>query len=267
MDEPKTFDDLVRIMDRLREPGGCPWDREQDYRTLRGYLLEECYEAVDALDRGDRPGLCEELGDLLFQIVFLSRLAKEEGHFEASAVVRGIGEKIVRRHPHVFGNAQASTSDEVLRTWEEIKRLEKLDRDGPEESVLSGVPKALPALLKAHRLGTKASRVGFDWARVEDVLAKVGEEMQELQTAIARGQPEETREEIGDLLFSVVMLSRHLRVDPEEALERANVKFQERFERLERELRRIAVHWNDADPMLLDRLWRESKLQGDERPS
>jgi len=266
MDDPTTFEDLVRLMDRLREPGGCPWDREQTYATLRGYLLEECYEAVDALDRGDRAGLGEELGDLLFQVVFLSRLAKEEGHFDASDVVRGIGAKIVRRHPHVFGNAQASTSEEVLREWEEVKRQEKLGGavlGGGEESVLSGLPQALPALLKAHRLGTKASRVGFDWTRAEDVLAKVDEEMRELGRAIARDEREGTREEIGDLLFSVVMLSRHLGVDPEEALEHANIKFQRRFGRLERELRRRGVRWEDADPVFLDRLWMEMKSRGD----
>ena len=182
MDDPKSFDDLVQLMDRLREPAGCPWDREQTYATLRAYLLEECYEVVDALDRGDRAALREELGDLLFQVVFLSRLAKEEGHFDASEVVRGVGAKIVRRHPHVFQAARAVTSEEVLKTWEEIKRREKRAAAGSEPapaSVLFGIPRALPALLKAHRLGTKASRVGFDWERTEDVLGKVEEERSE----------------------------------------------------------------------------------------
>jgi len=257
MEDPRSFEDLVRIMDRLREPGGCPWDREQTYATLRGYLLEECYEAVEALDLGDRGALCEELGDLLFQVVFLSRLAAEEGHFQASDVVRGIAQKIVRRHPHVFGDEHAPTSADVLRKWEEIKRREK--GEGPDsreqDSVLAGLPGALPALLKAQRLGTKAARVGFDWARAEDVLAKVEEEVRELRTAIVGSESGAVREEIGDLLFSIVMLSRHLRVDPEEALEHANSKFRTRFARLEQELRRTGVGWEEADPAFLDRLW------------
>ena len=174
MDSMETFENLVSIMDRLREPSGCPWDREQTYDTLRGYLLEECYEVVEALDVADRRALLEELGDLLFQIVFLSRLAKEEGHFTTVDVVRSVAEKMVRRHPHVFGGDRANTSEEVLRNWEEIKRRERYDQPanlGPESghSILSGIPHALPALLKAHRLGAKAARVGFDWRRDRDL--------------------------------------------------------------------------------------------------
>ncbi len=265
MDDPQSFEDLVRIMGRLREPGGCPWDREQTYRTLRSYLLEECYEVVDALDRDDRPALREELGDLLFQVVFLSRIAQEEGHFDATDVIRGIGAKIVRRHPHVFAGAEAKTTEEVLKSWEEIKRHEKQATAGPkagDPSVLSGIPRALPALLKAQRLGTKAARVGFDWKRAEDVLAKVEEEVRELRAAVPSGGGDAAREELGDLLFSVVMLSRHLGVDPEEALERTNLKFQARFAQIERELGRTGVRMEEAGPELLDRLWNESKASG-----
>jgi MazG family protein len=185
MPPSRTFDDLVAIMDRLRDPGGCPWDREQTYATLRGYLIEECYEVVDALDRDDRAGLREELGDLLFQIVFLSRLGQEDGAFTARDVIEGIASKMVRRHPHVFGDDTAADATEVLRRWEEIKKLEK-DGAGAlpaPASVLDGVPHALPALVKAQRLGTKAARVGFDWKDEEGVLAKLDEESAELRAA------------------------------------------------------------------------------------
>lgn len=264
MDSPETFEDLVRMMDRLRDPGGCPWDREQTFRTLRSYLLEECYEVVDALDRGDFPALREELGDLLFQIVFLSRLAKEGDHFTSGDVVRGIGAKMTRRHPHVFGDAKAETSEQVLRSWEQIKRQEKgtPGAGATTPSVLSGVPQALPALLKAQRLGTKAARVGFDWSRPEDVLDKVEEELAELRAAAASGKRLAEREEIGDLLFTVVMLSRRLDVDPEEALEHANLKFQARFMEIERELRRRAIPIEEAGAQLLDELWNRLKSQG-----
>lgn len=265
MNEPRSFEDLVRIMDRLRDPGGCPWDREQSYATLRGYLLEECYEVVEALDSGDREALCEELGDLLFEIVFLSRLAQEEGRFDAARVVRGIGAKIVRRHPHVFAGAEVTSTEDVLRTWEEIKRQEKRAAAAPAAeapepgSVLSGIPRALPALLKAHRLGEKAARVGFDWKRPEDVFLKVEEEWGELRGAAASGERERVVSEMGDLLFSLVMLARHLRIDPEEALERTNHKFRTRFEAVERGTRERGIPLEDADQELLDRLWEAAK--------
>jgi uncharacterized protein YabN with tetrapyrrole methylase and pyrophosphatase domain len=249
----ENFETLVKIMDRLREPDGCPWDREQDYETLRSYLIEECYEVADALDRGDRAGLREELGDLLFQIVFLSRLAKEEGQFVAADVVRGIAEKMIRRHPHVFGDATAETPEEVLRNWEEIKRQEKgLGKAGanPGESppsVLDGVPVALPALLKAQRLGTKAARVGFDWERPADVLEK-------------------SEEELGDMLFSLVMLARKLDVDPEGALERTNLKFVRRFNWIERQLGKERKRVDEERVERLEQLWDAAKNSPDTRP-
>jgi tetrapyrrole methylase family protein/MazG family protein len=254
-----AFADLLQIMDRLRDPGGCPWDREQTYATLRNYLLEECYEVVEALDAGDRPGLREELGDLLFQIVFLSRLAKEEGAFTAEDVARGIAEKMVRRHPHVFGDGKADTSEEVLRNWEEIKRSEKGAAEEPARSVLAGIPRGLPALLKAQRLGTKAARVGFDWHRDADVLDKIDEEVRELRQAAASGRPEEVREEFGDLLFALVMLGRRLEVDAEEALEGANRKFQARFHEVERRLQAAGIAVEEAGLATLDRYWDEVK--------
>ena len=185
MDDAGRLETLVEIMDRLRDPGGCPWDREQTYETLRGYLVEECYEAAAALDADDRIGLREELGDLLFQIVFLSRLAKEEGAFTLRDVIQGISEKMIRRHPHIFGDAVAETSEEVLRNWEEIKRKEKGDRGG---SALDGIPQGLPALHKAQRLGAKAARVGFDWNSPAQVLTKVREELAELAEAVEAGE-------------------------------------------------------------------------------
>lgn len=261
MDALRTFEDLVAIMNRLRDPGGCPWDREQTYATLRGYLIEECYEVVDALDRADLPALCEELGDLLFQVVFLARLGSEDRAFDAGDVVEGIAAKMVRRHPHVFGDAKVDDAAAVLVRWEEIKRGEKQDagRSEPDASVLSGIPPALPALVKAQRLGTKAARVGFDWAKDADVLAKLDEEAAELREAVASGKREAIREELGDALFTLAMVARRCGVDADEALSGANAKFTRRFTRIEAALQTLGVPIEEADPALLDRLWNEAK--------
>lgn len=261
MASARTFDDLVAIMNRLRDPGGCPWDREQTYATLRGHLIEECYEVVDALDRADLPALCEELGDLLFQIVFLARLASEDGAFEAKDVVEGIAAKMVRRHPHVFGADTVKTAADVLVRWEEIKKVEKKDagKSEAEVSVLAGIPPALPALVKAQRLGTKAARVGFDWREDADVLAKLDEETAELRGAVASGDREAIREEIGDALFTVAMLARRLDLDADAALASANTKFHTRFARVEEELRRRRIPIGEAGLTLMDRLWNDVK--------
>ena len=257
----RTFEDLVAIMDRLRDPDGCPWDREQTYATLRGYLIEECYEVVDALDRADLPALCEELGDLLFQIVFLARLAKEDRAFESADVVCGIAAKMIRRHPHVFGEDIAATSADVLVRWEEIKKKEKRDagKSEAEVSLLSGIPPALPALVKAQRLGAKAARVGFDWREDLDVVLKLDEETAELRGAIASGDREAIREEIGDALFTLAMLARRFDVDADQALAAANAKFHTRFARVEEELRRLRIPIENAGLELMDRLWNEVK--------
>jgi len=260
MEHVDRFETLVGILDRLREPGGCPWDREQSWDSLRGYLIEECYEAVDALDRRDGPGLCEELGDLLLQIVFLARLGAEERQFDARDVVRGIVEKMIRRHPHVFGADVATSSEEVLRRWEEIKREEKAQRpDRAVTSVLGGIPTALPALPKAQRIGTKVARVGFDWSSADEVLGKVDEELAELRAGIASGDTAGMREEVGDLLFSVAMLARKLSVDAEAALEDANRKFARRFASIEERLEREGRDVRDVGLETLDRLWNEVK--------
>ena len=262
MDELSSFESLVAIMDRLRDPGGCPWDREQTYGTLRGYLVEECYEVAEAIDLGDRPALCEELGDLLFQIVFLSRLAKEEGHFEAADVVHGIASKMVRRHPHVFGDERLETADEVLRNWEAIKRKEKPEAaDRAAGSVLDGIPRALPALSAAHRLGTKAARVGFDWPRAEDVLEKIDEELGELRAALDGDDAKAVEDEIGDLLFSAVMLARKRDVDPEAALAATNRKFARRFRWIEEQLCAEGRRVDEVGLEQLERLWTRAKSE------
>jgi MazG family protein len=249
-------------MDRLRDPGGCPWDREQSYETLRGYLVEECYEVAEALDRRDPEALREELGDLLFQIVFLARLAKEDGEFTADDVLAGIADKMIRRHPHVFGSATAETPEEVLVHWERIKGSEKQAQG--RASVLDGIPRALPALLKAQRLGTKAARVGFDWNSPGDVVNKIQEELEELRAALDSGDADATREEVGDLLFSLAMLARHLDVDAEAALEHSNLKFTRRFRWIEEELARRGEPLDQLELDRLEELWERAKASLDD---
>jgi len=261
VDELERFEALVEIMDRLRDPGGCPWDHQQTYQTLRGYLIEECYEVAEAIDLGDRTALCEELGDLLFQIVFLSRLAKEEGLFDATDVVRGIARKMIRRHPHVFGDETVESAEDVLRNWEAIKRREKPKTQATPGSVLDGIPRSLPALSAAHRLGTKAARVGFDWERPGDVLAKIDEELGELREALARGDRGAVEDEIGDLLFSSVMLARKCQIDPEAALSGTNRKFARRFRWIEEQLRAEGRGLDEAGLEHLERLWARSKVE------
>jgi MazG family protein len=266
MASARTFDDLVAIMDRLRGPDGCPWDREQTYATLRGFLIEECYEVVDALDRQELPALCEELGDLLFQIVFLARLGKEDRAFSAADVVEGIAAKMVRRHPHVFGEENAESSAAVLVRWEEIKRREKAaaGKAVADGSVLAGIPPALPALVAAQRLGAKVARVGFDWREDQDVVAKLEEETAELKSALASRDREAIREELGDALFTLAMLARRVDVDADAALAAANAKFRARFSRVEEALRRQGVPIETAGLELMDRLWNEAKSVGSE---
>jgi MazG family protein len=262
MHPPRTFDALVEIMDRLRDPGGCPWDREQTYASLRGFLLEEAYEVAEAIDDGDPEHLREELGDLLFQVVFLSKLAKEEGRFDAADVIEGIATKMIRRHPHVFAEDSAEDAAEVLRKWEEIKKREK-EEAGKEAraSLLDGLPRALPALVKAQRLGDKAARVGFDWPEPAAVIAKVEEELGELREAVRGEDAAAAAEELGDLLFAAAMLGRKLGVDPEAALEAANAKFRRRFAGVEQALREQGVPLEQAGLERMDRLWNETKAR------
>jgi MazG family protein len=249
---------LLSIMERLRGPQGCPWDREQTLRTLRPYVLEETYEVLEAIDAGDPGEHCEELGDLLLQIVFQAQLRKEEGRFEFADVADAISSKLVSRHPHVFGDADAKDAETVLRQWAALKREEK-KRKGGGESVLEGVPREMPALARADRLTEKASRIGFDWPDAAGARAKVGEELAELDQAIARGDRDSIEHELGDALFALANLSRKLGIPPEEALRGTLARFVSRFTHVERELARRGVGHGQATLAEMDAIWDEAK--------
>ena len=235
------FEKLVALQQRLRAPDGCPWDREQTHSTLRTYLIEEAYEVLDALESGEDAKFAEEMGDLLLQIVFHSQIATEEGRFTVSDVIREVHEKMVRRHPHVFGANRAKDAAEVLKNWEQIKARERREKN-PEASakpgdmqpsLLDGVARSLPATLEGLQLTRKAARIGFDWRNAQGIFDKMREECAELQHALDRGEESRIEEEMGDLLFAAVNLARFLRVDPEIALKRANAKFDRRFRAME----------------------------------
>jgi MazG family protein len=225
----ERFERLVGILARLRAPGGCPWDREQNFDTIKPYLLEETYEVLDAIDQRDWPGLAEELGDLMLQAVFFAQMASEEGKFCIDDSLDAICKKLIRRHPHVFGDATAKTSDDVKRRWDEIKAGEKKDRGKPPQGRLDSVSRQLPALVEAQQISSKAAAVGFDWENPGQVLDKLDEELRELAVARENGAPAELEGEIGDLLFVLVNLARFFQVDPEQALRRTNAKFRKRF--------------------------------------
>ena len=229
--EKYTMEDLLHIVKILRSPEGCPWDREQDHKSIRTCLLEETYEAVEAIDTDNSSLLKEELGDVLLQVVFHSELEEEQGRFDFSDVVDGIAKKMVERHPHVFGDAVAETSDDVLVNWDEIKKRTKSHKS--QSDVLKSVSPALPALMRSAKVQQKAAKVGFDWPDVEGALSKVEEELGELKEAIRNGGEESRREELGDLLFSVVNVSRFLKVEPEQSLTEACNKFIRRFSQVE----------------------------------
>ncbi|RMG44794.1 MAG: nucleoside triphosphate pyrophosphohydrolase [Acidobacteria bacterium] len=254
--QSRPIDDLLAIMAKLRGPNGCPWDREQSPATLRSYLLEEAHEVAEAIDRGDWSALREELGDLLLQVVFLARIAEEEGRFGFDDVAAGIAEKLVRRHPHVFGGAPASDAREAFDRWEAIKRAEKGEAF---RSRLAGLPPSLPALLRAHRLAEKASRAGFRWPDIPAVAGKVREELAELESAVRTEGRGRVEEELGDLLFAAASLATQLGLDPEAALQKANAKFAARFEHVERAAAADGRHLEELDPGTLDRLWDEAK--------
>jgi tetrapyrrole methylase family protein / MazG family protein len=254
----EAIERLLGIMERLRGPGGCPWDREQTLHTLRPYVLEETYEVLEAIDAGDPRDHCEELGDLLLQIVFQAQLRKEEGRFEFADVATAISEKLVSRHPHVFGDTEVKDAEGVLRQWAALKREEKKAK-GRGESVLEGVPKEMPALARADRLTEKASRVGFDWPDAAGAREKVTEELRELDEAVAANDTRAVEHEVGDLLFAVANLSRKLGVPPEEALRGTVARFIARFEHVERELARRGVPHGEATLAEMDELWDEAK--------
>lgn len=250
---------LVEIMDRLLAPDGCPWDREQTLETLRPFLIEETYEVLDALSRNDVPGHCEELGDLLMQIVFQAALRRQEGAFDIDAVVAGISDKLERRHPHVFGDTTGvSTSAEVLAQWEEIKKAEKAAAGHRKDRVLSGV-KPAPALVRAQKIGNKAGKVGFDWPGWEGSFKKIEEEVEEVRVAAESKDPKAIHEEIGDLLFAIVNVARKLNVDAEQALLDATQKFQRRFEVVEDRLRDRGKTPQTSNLEEMDSLWNDAK--------
>ena len=253
---------LIEVMARLRAPDGCPWDREQTHESLRRFLLEETYEALEALDSGDAFALEEELGDLLLQIVFHAQIGAENGMFDFGDVVAAITGKMIRRHPHVFGGASAKTSDEVLANWEATKRAERearVEPDGLPLSMLDGVPRALPALAQSQAVQERAARVGFDWPTVDGVLEKLVEEARE----VAEAAPESRADELGDILFVTVNLARHLGVDAEEALRGATTKFRRRFGHVERAVADQGLEWGSLELDVLDGLWNEAKAATD----
>jgi MazG family protein len=260
MDSPDQAAQIARlraIMHRLRAPGGCPWDAEQTHESLIPNLIEETHETVDTIRRGDHEHLKEELGDLLLQVVFHSELAEEAGRFNLDDVARGISDKLVRRHPHVFAQSDAATSDAVLQQWDAIKRAEKGDGEQP---YLHGVGRGLPALLRAAKLQKKASKTGFDWPDEGGVLDKIREELGELEAAIASGDDAAIHDELGDLMFSVVNLARFRKTDPEVLMAAANAKFEQRFAVMERALQLQGIGLADATLDQMEREWQNAKI-------
>ncbi len=250
---------LRAIMHRLRAPGGCPWDAEQTHESLIPNLIEEAYETVDAIKRGDDTDIREELGDLLLQVVFHSEIAQETGRFNFDDCAKAISDKLVRRHPHVFGEAVASDPDEVLKQWDAIKRGEKGETDVP---YLHGTGKGLPALIRASKLLKKAAKVGFDWPVETGVISKIREELLELQSAIDAQDMPAVEEELGDLLFSVVNLSRFRKIDPEVLMARANAKFERRFAEMEKILKADGKPLEQANLSEMEDAWNEAKARG-----
>lgn len=269
---PSNFNDLVSLMERLRSPTGCPWDREQTYATLAPMILEEAYEAFEAVEEataGHPEELRDELGDLLFQIVFYAQVAKERGEFTIGDVTNSIHTKMVRRHPHVFGDVKADDSATVLLNWETMKAEERRAAGKSEDdktSILDGVPSKAPALMEAHQLSTKAARVGFDWKSVDDIFDKLHEEIEELRAAI-RSHNEikdeaahaRVREELGDLLFAATNIARHMQIEPEVALKLTNRKFRKRFNYIEEKLRERQQAFDQTSIDEMESLWQEAK--------
>lgn len=255
-----AFDDidiqpLVDVMRTLREPGGCPWDREQTFKSIRSNFIEEVYEYLEAVDAEDAKGMCEELGDVLMQVVFHARMAQELGMFDLQDVIDGVTDKLIRRHPHVFGDTHVENSDEVLVNWDAIKKEEKQER----KSILDGVTKDLPALLRAYKLQSKAAKVGFDWDNVEDVWAKVIEELGEFQDALMEENQEAAAAELGDVLFAIVNYARKLKIEPEVALDATNNKFATRFAFVEKSVNNSGKQWNEFTLEELDKFWDAAK--------
>lgn len=256
-DEKYDFTRVISIIRTLRSENGCPWDNEQTYQTLRKYLLEETYEALDAIDRENYKDMCEELGDTLWEILFVARIAEQDGHFTIDDVIQMLGEKMVRRHPHIFGDAKAENSGKVLKQWAQIKLEEgKTDRMG---EILKGVPQSLPALLRAHRISERVSKVGFDWENKEQVMEKFEEELGEFQSAVAANDLSGIEEEFGDLMFTMVNLARHLGISSEDALRKSTEKFTRRFNEIENVVVQKGQSLSGKSIEELEALWQQSK--------
>jgi len=255
-DKIQGFDRLAAIMRKLRGPGGCPWDAEQSHESLKRYLLEECYEVFEAIDRNEPEHLKEELGDLMLQPVFHAVIAEEKGEFTLDGVLDAICDKLVRRHPHVFAGQVIGTADEQVVNWERIKKEEHGES---RKSALAGVPPHLPALLKAQKITEKAARVGFDWEHVDQVFAKVLEELHEFEETMAEGDDKRMEAELGDLLFAIVNLGRFLSINPEEALRKTIARFMDRFSYIEDALHTKGVQMKDATLEEMEKLWEEAK--------
>lgn len=254
MSTGRRFESLLEIMDKLRDPGGCPWDAEQTMESLQPYLIEEAYECLEAMESGDRAAQCEELGDLLLQVVFQSRIAKEEQAFSVDEVIEGICDKLVRRHPHVFAEQVDLDAEGVERRWEQIKLAEK---KGQKRSIVDGIPPAAPALQRASRLGEKVARVGLDWERAEDVRGKIDEELAELDESLSQRDPAGIEEEFGDLLFTLAQWGRHLGLDSEATLRAATRKFTDRVRCMEAILETKEATWERAADVEV--LWQQAK--------
>jgi MazG family protein len=246
-------------MARLRAPGGCPWDREQTFDTIKPYTLEETYEVLDAIDQRDWRSLAEELGDFMLQAVFYAQMAREQKLFTIEDSLDAINEKLVRRHPHVFGDESAATAGDVKRIWGEVKAAEKKDQGREAESLLAGVPRSLPALVEAQQVASRAAGVGFDWENPEQVLEKLHEELAEFDQARRNASQEELEDELGDLLFVLVNLARFVKVDPEQALRKTNAKFRRRFGYIEQKLAERGKKPADSNIEEMEALWQEAK--------
>ncbi len=270
----QKFEELVAVMAKLRGEGGCPWDREQTYETIKNYLIEETYEVVEVIEENNYNALQEELGDILLQVIFLSQIAQEQKRFTINDVISTITSKMIRRHPHVFGDVRVRDSGEVLKNWEQMKQAERLEKkssdqkDDSETSILDGVTKRAPAVLEASQLSQRAARVGFDWSRAEDVLDKLDEEIRELREAVGAhsgrmsGEPRtgfEVEAEIGDILFVIVNLARHFDIDAESALKKTNQKFRDRFRYMENRLAQLKRSFEDTNLEELEQYWQEAK--------
>ncbi len=261
MSDKSSFTELIEVMARLRAPDGCPWDREQTHDSLKPYLLEEAYEALEAIDESDDEELCKELGDVLLQIVFHAQIASEEQRFDIDDVARAIVDKLVRRHPHIFANTVVANAEEVAANWDEIKKQERREKGDETPSHIDGIPKNLPALMRAQRMQTRASRQGFDWNDIKGPLDKVEEEFAELRQAWQEGEHRDIEDEFGDLLFALVNTARFLEVNPEEALRRSVDKFERRFRAVEKKIEQRGEKMEDIPLASLDDVWDEVKRQ------